>query len=294
MRRAARVVHLTKYHPADSRNVYYGREQAGIALALDMRKVVELLGRTLAAGNGSDEVFEFYETASGCVLCSSGIPPCLIARVSDARNSMTLWTRPDCWNNSQHLLTSTCAGRPHLLPTVHCPTCQARHPEGTEVCLSENCRRPITQIGIGNWLSAFPSSDRPARLERLKEFGIEQKDSGLSKHGAGECEGRSRHKATLIFTRSWCRDKLRQAVKRGFGSWAEFYDGDANARVNAQEHGFPRVLRHWNTDTKTGGLIRGAPELVILAEEVSYLQQTSSETKGLVEPEDTLQRPLSY
>jgi hypothetical protein len=292
-KREARVVHLTKYHPADLRNVYHGREQAGIALALDMSKVVELLGRTLAAGYGSDEVFEFYETNADCILCSSGIPPCLIARVSDAKNSMTLWTRPDCWKNSHHLLTSPCAGRPRLLPNVQCQTCQARHPEGTEVCLRENCRRPITQVGIGNWLSAFPSTNRTARMERLKELGIEQKDAGLSKYGAGECDGRSRRKPALLFTRSWCRDKLRQAQKSAYSSWAEFYDNDTNARVNAQEHGFPRVLRHWNTDIKTGRLIQGAPELVILEEEVSYLRQTMSETDGLVEPNDNLPRPQS-
>jgi hypothetical protein len=87
---------------------------------------------------------------------------------------------------------------------------------------------------------------------------------------------------------------VKQANKQGFSSWAKYYDENADARVTAQGHGYPRVLRHWNTDTKTGGLIHGAPELVIFDNEVSYLQETNSANEGVIDPNDTLPRPLSY
>ena len=94
-----RAVHFTKYHPQDKRTTYSGRAGASVVLELDMPKVVRLLGKELGAIPGSSK-FEFFETKACCVLCASGVPPCCIARVTDATSRLTLWCRPKEWDES--------------------------------------------------------------------------------------------------------------------------------------------------------------------------------------------------
>ena len=128
-------------------------------------------------------------------------------------------------------------------------------------------------------------------MERLREFGILPSEHGLSKYATGERQGRIvRPIDQQTFTRKWCIKKHNQAVKAGHSAWAEMLDDDMKARDEAETNNFPRVLRHWNTDTVSGRLLPG-PELVVCDLETNYLDATRSSTHGVIEPSDAIQRP---
>jgi hypothetical protein len=212
-----RAVHFTKYHPQDKRATYSGRAGASVVLELDMPKVFRLLGKELGAISGSSSKFEFFETKAGCVLCASGVPPCCIARVTDATSRLTLWSRPKVWDESPGTLAPH-PQRRRLLNNVLCSSCNCSNIESTSVCVREDCRRPITNRGLTDWIASFPQTERQSRVERLREFGILPEEHGLSKYGTGEREGRIlRSIDQQIFSRKWCNKKHGQARKAGLG-----------------------------------------------------------------------------
>jgi RNA:NAD 2'-phosphotransferase (TPT1/KptA family) len=289
-RRGVRSVHFTKFHPSNPKAGYRGREQATAVLELDMEKVVSLLGQVLG---GDDTPFEFYETSAGCVLSNSGIPPCCVIRVSDAKSSMIMWRRPESWLGSQGTLFSNNPGRPRLLARLHCAACRTRHLTGTSVCFKDDCRRPITPQGVQDWCASFPYTERKDRMSRLVEFGFRPLDYSLSDFATGEREGRARKgREQQIFTKNWCSKKYKQATKKNFRSWAHQVDKDPGASENAEHYGFPRVLRHWNVDETTGTLKSG-PEVVIYGPELDYLTETNTAGSGLIDPDESLPRPRS-
>jgi hypothetical protein len=307
-----RKVHLTMTHPSDPKAVYRGRDQATAVIELDMKRVASLLGEKLGANS---DLFEFYKTAAECVLCDSGIPPCCIARISDAKSSMMMWRRPEKWRECNATLLpnhqkETSAGRPaagskdsagrpaagpqrpRLQATSFCRGCNTTHLEGTSICFNDDCRRPITEQGVYDWCSSFSHKDRTDRLNRLVEFGFNPKAFNFSAYATGKREGRPRKdRDNQIFTRNWCRSKHKQALKAKFRSWAQMVDQDPDTRkVHIEGFGFPRVLRHWNVDEQTGKMKAG-PELIIHHLEEEYLKETGTEDDGVIDPVEAIKRP---
>ena len=130
-------------------------------------------------------------------------------------------------------------------------------------------------------------------MSRLVEFGFKPQDYNFSDYATGKRDGRARKgRQEQMFTRNWCSKKTKQALKRNFRSWAHMVDKDPGTSENAEHYGFPRVLRHWNVDEKTGTLKRG-PELVIYHPELEYLTETNTAGSGLIDPDESLPRPRS-
>ena len=69
-------------------------------------------------------------------------------------------------------------------------------------------------------------------------------------------------------------------------------DKDPITIEQVDHHDFPRVLRHWNIDERTGTLKNG-PELIIYCQELEYLTETDTADSGLIYPDESLKRPRS-
>jgi len=130
-------------------------------------------------------------------------------------------------------------------------------------------------------------------MSRLVEFGFNPQDYKFSDFATGKRDGRVRKsRQELIGTKNWCFKNTKQARKRFFRSWAHRVDKDPITIEQVDHHDFPRVLRHWNIDERTGNLKNG-PEFVIYNQEVEYLTETNTAGIGLIYPDEDLKRPHS-